>query len=170
MSFALIAKENNPVLFCQETENCTPKMLDITNQYKVGNGKFTKLNLTAYSGSCYHISALYDPNHEHHGVFYFQQENNEYLIDGEFGFFYDEDPYKTMSSKEVRQVFLERGSKPMRALKRIDRAELEIKTSKTSDFHYWFRSSANQEKMYLIGVQFSGSEPELVYCDLDNRH
>jgi hypothetical protein len=170
VSLNIFAKNSNPLDFCHQIGNCTSKMLEITKEYKVGNGKFTKENLSAFSGSCYHISPLYDPDHEHHGAFYFENENKEFKIDGIFSFFFEADPYQDLNSEGVKELFLQRGSVPFKAIKKMDHAELWIKSTKPSDFHYWFKTNQDQSKMFLIGMQFSGTDPNFVFCELNNRN
>lgn len=169
--FNLRASEENPSTFCDQNTQCTDKMRKIVLEYKSGNKQFSQLiNDTpmGFSGSCYHISYLYDSNHEHHGAFIFERSGNDLMTDGVFNFFFNEDPYQQMTSFELKTWFLQSNSQMSLALEKTNQIELQF-LGNGSDYHYWFRNNKKNNKLMLIGKQMDTSTSALIFCEMTRR-
>jgi hypothetical protein len=158
----------NPADFCSGNSECTEKMQEISLGYKNGNGQFKKEDLIRFSGSCYHLSYLYDKNHEHHSAFIFEKNGRDLMADGIFTFFYEEDPFSKMSSLELKNWFINNKSKMVKTIKKFNHVELQF-LGPGSDYHYWFRNNQNNSKLYLIGKQLGENYLGLVFCEMNPR-
>ena len=158
----------DPTTICQENAACTPPMLSIVNGYREGNANFAQLPLVGFSGGCYYISSLYSSEHQHHGAFIFERIREEILTAGEFSFFTSEDPYRSMNSAELKKFFVGNGSRFSNAIQSVGEIELRYITDQ-SDFHYWFRSNLQKNKLFVIGEQFAAGKSASVFCEMNAR-
>lgn len=162
------AQGEDPSRFC-DVLDCSKPMHEISQAYRAGNKNFTNHDLTAYSGACYHISPIYDPNYAHYGVKTFRREGNQLLVNGFFGFFYNEDPYAQNTAAEIEEDLSHRYT-PNAGEIHEDYAALNFYTDTTA-INYWYRSSPDESKLYLISRQ-SGTNPNwyaYYFCRLDKR-
>jgi hypothetical protein len=164
----LHAEEINPAGFCNETGMCTKKMISITQTYEKGNADFQKEALSAFSGACYHLSDLYDPEHEHHGAFVFSHDEvkpADLMTTGVFSFFAESDPYAQMSSVELKDWFIKNNSRFDKTIVKADHVELQYLTE-LSNYTYWFRQDARAKKLILIGKQIGEDSFGYIFCEL----
>jgi hypothetical protein len=164
LSLHAFAQQENPALFCTQTDQCTDQMLAITRGYSEGNANFSQAPLAAISGACYHISSAYDRNHEHHGGFVFERRGKDLFTAGEFSFFADEDPYQHLNSLEMKEYFVKANSRFEKTMENPTQIELQYLTSR-SDLHYWFRSSQDGKKVYMIAKQAIEDYLGFIFCE-----
>jgi len=165
-----LLSESDPAYFCSQVE-CTDKMLDIQNHFKAGTVNFVNKNISAYSGACYHIDANYDPEHVHYGVMTFEKTADQnFLVNGYFGFFFETDPYQNWSADQV----LFDVNKTHRAdLGTVlnDSVQLSYSTN-VSQIDYYMRSSADFSRLFLIGHSSGWSRQpwnNYVFCELQGH-
>ena len=159
---------SDPSTICDENSSCTHPMQQIVENYKKGNVDFSKFELSGFSGSCYYISPIYDSAHEHHGAFLFERNSSVLFATGIFSFFTAVDPYKDMNAVELKKWFVENQSTFTGTTETNDQVELEY-MGERSDFHYWFRSNTEKNKLYVLGQQFAAGQNSDVFCDLNAR-
>jgi hypothetical protein len=167
LSFKVMAQEN-PAEFCDDNYFCTAKMRELTDAFVKGNAQFGQEPLTAFSGGCYHLSELYNSEHEHHGAFIFEHEGSDLYSKGSFFFFWEQDPFLGMSVPEVKNWFIERNAKPTKTVVTAEQVELQY-LGTGSDYHYWFRNNKANDKIIMIAKQKSDSYLGMIFCEL-NRH
>jgi hypothetical protein len=166
-AFSLTAFGEDPTLICESSE-CSKPMLKISAEYRNGHINFLKNPLSAFSGVCYHQDPNYDPEHAHYGVMVFQPSGATFQMTGFFGFFYDEDPYAHLSSREVLSDLLKNGYYPIKGQAGADSATIDLLFD-TTEIKYWIRSDEKSEHLYLIGQSFgsgTSSWQTAVFCDL----
>lgn len=164
-SNALLADEINPAELCVETGKCTKKMLAISKAYEKGNAGFQNNELSSFSGGCYHLSDLYDPEHEHHGAFVFEKSGADLLTTGIFSFFSESDPYAQMTSVELRDWFVKDHSRFDKTIIKEDHIELQYLTEFTN-YTYWFRQDARAKNLLLIAKQIGEDSFGYIFCEL----
>jgi hypothetical protein len=166
--FQVLAQVEDPATFCDENPQCTDRMREITQGYKMGSNQISNEQLVGFSGACYHLSSMYDSSHEHHGSFIFERTNEALMADGIFNFFFEADPYQNMSSIELKNWFIQNGSRPSKATESESQVELQY-LGDSSDYHYWFRNNKDLSKMYLIAKQASSDYLGFIYCEMNRR-
>ena len=167
-SHHLHALDEDPATFCTQNNLCTDKMVEISKDYKNGNINFTTENLSGFSGSCFHISSLYDSNHEHHGAFIFERSDKDLMADGIFMFFYDTDPFKEMNSIQLKDWFTTNNSQMVKTIQKRKQIEMQF-LGDNSDYHYWFRNNKRNNHLALIGKQSNAFYLGFVFCDMTHR-
>ncbi|MDG0816030.1 hypothetical protein [Bdellovibrio svalbardensis] len=157
----------DPSNFCVENPQCSEPMKNIAKSYGEGFATFTQKNVSAFSGKCFHMDPIYDPDHAHFGAFAFESQPSKILINGLFGFFYEGDPFAGMTVGETIAAIREGSAQASEGVLRPDHVELAFKTSAT-DIRYWFRSDKAQKNLFVIGKQVSAnsSSAKLVFCKL----
>lgn len=168
LSLNSYSEEIDPSLFCDQTYQCTDKMREISTQYKTGNSEFAKESLIGLSGACYHISSLYDSDHEHHGAFLFERSSQGLMTTGVFSFFAEQDPYEGMNSVELKEWFIQNNSRFEKAIESSSQVELQF-LDVGSDFHYWFRGHKDNNKVFVIGKQLVDDYAGFIFCELNHR-
>lgn len=109
---------------------------------------------------------MYNPDYPHFGAFVFQKSAPIHIM-GIFGFFYESDPYAGLTPEETKSELILRGSKGAEGILEPDHAELAY-VGESSELRYWFRSSADQNSMFVIGRQANGSGgmSSLLFCHM----
>lgn len=153
---------DDPTQFCAQAETCTDRMKQITENYIQGDAAFAKENVIATSGACFHLSSMYDGEHEHHGAFLFERIDQDLMTSGIFSFFAPSDPYADMDAKAMKEFFIANKSTSNKTIETPEQIELQF-LAEDSDYHYWFRSY--QGRLFLIGKQASGYNANLLFCD-----
>lgn len=156
----------NPTELC-DGAGCSEPMLNIVKAYSEGFGGFANQDITGYSGKCFHMNSMYDPNYAHFGAFTFERANEGTVITGLFGFFYDSDPYSGMSAAEMKSAFKAGGSNGSLGITRADHTELVYKYP-ASELRYWFRSNKSRNVLFLIGRMTDGNHgiSSMVFCKM----
>lgn len=167
LAFNVSANEN-PVEFCDGNDYCTPKMHALTEEFKNGNAAFAQESISAFSGGCFHLSELYNSEHEHHGAFVFERKGDDLFSKGSFFFFYEQDPFLGMDVHDMTKWFEERNSASAKTVVSTEQVELQY-LGTGSDYHYWFRSSKASDKVIMIAKQKSENYLGLIFCEL-KRH
>lgn len=163
---AVSQTKDDPALFCDESQQCTGRMREITLNYNLGQKEFSKETTVGYSGACYHISSMYDSNHEHHGAFFFERANEIFLATGIFSFFAESDPYQNMNAVELKDWFVKSNSRFSPTIENANEIELQY-LGDTSDLHYWFRSHG--KKLYVIAKQGMERYVGYIFCEMNQR-
>jgi hypothetical protein len=166
ISLNVFASFEDPKTFCSETGACTSKMLEITSNYSEGNADFSRKTPMAMSGACYHLSPTYYPEREHHGGFLFERQGKDLMSTGIFSFFSDTDPYRNMSYDEMKADLAKTSAPFSKTIEKHDQVELQYLTHR-SDLHYWFRSSLDGKKVYMISKQAIEEYLGFIFCDFD---
>lgn len=165
MAFADEGSAIDPSQLC-DGGGCSEPMMSIAKSYAEGFADFTQKDVSGFSGKCFHLDNMYDPNYAHYGAFTFAHEQNQLVINGMFGFFYNEDPYAGMSASELRSALEKGGSTGSPGIVRPDHVELAYVTP-TSEIRYWYRSDKAKGTLFVIGLQASqGATTSLVFCKL----
>lgn len=85
---------------------CTPYQRDLVKDFlKLGTKPAVTGSEVLYQGSCYMVSAMYAPDHAHHGYIYLRQQSNGVGFYGQFSFFEPENPYSKMTLEQARQEY-----------------------------------------------------------------
>lgn len=86
---------------------CSPRQLEILEQFDKSNSAPAVPNVHAlYQGGCFMISGTYSADHEHFGYIYVRDDGNGALgFNGQFGFFYPENPYADLTASEAANRF-----------------------------------------------------------------
>lgn len=171
LNFSLHAfsQTENPVEFCNDTKACTEKMLQISKDYAAGNSDFAKEDLIGFSGACYHLASIYNPDHRHHGAFLFERHERDYLATGIFSFFAEEDPFKSLSAPELKDWLLQNQSRFAKTIETETQVELQYLEPKFN-LHYWFRSHNENTKLSLIAKQaFGAADTFYIFCEMARR-
>ena len=168
LSFSAFSQSENPSQFCLETNLCTEKMQTIVEGYTKGDAEFSSESLIGFSGSCYHLSDLYDSEHEHHGAFLFERTGNELFTAGVFNFFYESDPYQKMTSSELKAWFVQNNSSFDKTSVKADHVELQY-LSTESNYSYWFSENKKTHKFYVLGKQIGEDYLGYVFCEMNRR-
>ncbi len=167
--FTLKGFAADPSTICDENSFCTQPMIEIVSGFKNGGSQFTERPLSGFSGGCYYISSLYNSGHQHHGAFIFDRTQSGLFAAGEFSFFTAEDPYQNMNSVELKNWFIKNKSNFTKAIATDKQVELQYMGNQY-DLHYWFRSNAEKNKLYVLGQQFSGGQSDSVFCEMSARN
>ncbi len=156
----------DPSQLC-EGNPCSQPMINISQQYKEGFADFAGQDLSAYSGKCFHMNSMYDPNYAHYGAFVFAKSSQRMMISGLFGFFYDEDPYSGMNAEEMKSAFEKSGSNGAPGIVRPDHIELAY-IYPVAELRYWFRSDKSKKTLFMIGRQADNANgiSSLVFCKM----
>lgn len=155
---------SDPTQLCNG-HNCSEPMLAIIEEYKQADAEFAQADLSAYSGKCFHLNSMYNPDYPHFGAFVFEKSAPIHIM-GIFGFFYESDPYAGLTAEETKSELILRGSKGAEGILETDHAELAY-IGESSELRYWFRSSVDQNSMFVIGRQaYSGSMSSLLFCHM----
>ncbi|AZZ36271.1 hypothetical protein CIK05_05530 [Bdellovibrio sp. qaytius] len=164
-AFAANNLSSDPTQFCNGN-SCSEPMLAIIEDYKQGSAQFAQADLSAYSGKCFHLNSMYDPNYAHVGAFVFEKSAPLHIM-GIFGFFYESDPYAGLTPEETKSELILRGSKGAEGILEPDHAELAY-VGENSELRYWFRNSADQNSMLVIGRQADGNGgmSSLLFCHM----
>lgn len=162
-AFAAQTFSPDPTQLCNGS-SCSQPMLSIIEDYKHGSAQFAQVDLSAYSGKCFHLNSMYDPEYAHFGAFVFQKSAPLYIM-GIFGFFYESDPYAGLTPEETKSELILRGSKGAEGILEKDHAEL-VYLGERSELRYWFRNSADQKSMLVIGRQSDGAAgvSSMLFC------
>ena len=164
-AFADQGSSVDPSQFC-DGGGCSTPMIAIAKAYGEGFADFAQKDISGFSGKCFHLDNIYDPNYAHYGAFTFAHEKNQLFINGMFGFFYEEDPYSGLSAVDLRSALEKNGSKGTAGVVRADHIELAY-IEPSSEIRYWYRSDKIKKTLYVIGRQMAaGSTTSLVFCKL----
>ena len=163
----LTHETEDPSIFCSQN-SCTEKMQEISVNYKIGNGDFAKKNISGYSGTCYHINPIYKPEYPHYGVMVFENKNKQFLNTGFWGFFYTEDPYLNMTPEEIQTDLENKKYASDNGEILSDHTELAFLTAEAT-INYWFKSSSDLKKLFVIGRWQADSGEQFMFCELDQR-
>ena len=161
--------EDQPDQFCSGNSDCSEKMIEIANLYKNGTNTLSQQSLIGMSGACYHISSLYDKEHEHHGAFVFERASNgAFETTGLFSFFAEEDPYKNLNAPQMKEWFIRNNSRFTKAIENSEQVEIRYLTDE-SDIHYWFRGNNDNNVVTVIGRQFIQDYVGYIFCKFKSR-
>lgn len=158
----------DPTTICDDNQSCTPPMLSIVQEYKKGGAAISNQTLSGFSGGCYYLSSLYSSEHKHHGAFVFERAGDNLAVTGIFSFFTKDDPYQNMNSIEMKNWLIQNGYPFSQAVESDREVELRFLTDQ-SDFHYWFRSNSEMNKIFVIGEQFSAGKNTSLFCEMNAR-
>lgn len=161
---------DEPENFCT-AQACSLPMRQISDAYKVGTLPPLNIDPKAYSGACYHLNPSYNAEDQHYGVTSFEVRNNgQVLINGFFGFFYQNDPYEHSRASEIVSD-LNRKYAPSQGLLFANHIESRF-WSETAQITYWYRTSQDQTTLLLIGQSIGIKESNwenYSFCALSKR-
>lgn len=167
ISLNLFAQVENPETFCEDSGLCSEKMIQMTEEFKKNKSiDFLSTELTGYSGECYHLSNSDDPEQKQHAAFVFEKRNQSYFADGEFAFFYEENPYLNLTTEEFRKKLLSSEDRFRPIEVQENQAVLGIDFD-SADLKYWFRSSEDQKNLNLIGRIATSLSIKYLFCRLE---
>jgi hypothetical protein len=165
--FCQLSWSLDPSTFCDANADCTQDMKNVVEAYKQGNSSFANLNLSAYSGDCWHLNFQYDANHTHHGAFAFEKNGKVLMTSGVFSFFWEQDPYANLTAEELKTKLQNMGS-PAAINTELDPLTLEYLYPET-EIVYWFRSSADSKQLTVIGREARLMSANLVFCKMQKH-
>lgn len=161
----------DPSTFCDENE-CTSKMQDISNQYKTGNADFALQKLSAYSGACFHLNPLYNADDQHYGVMLFENNGSDFLVNGFWGFFYNDDPYANSTPLDIKKDLESRNYSPHFGEIFDDHTELGFENQGTN-ITYWYKTNTDLSRMYIIGrwqgMKVDSTLEQYMFCEFSKR-
>lgn len=140
--------------------DCSDPMKAIAANFKAGTGfREGELPYLA-SGACYHSAYYYNPNIMHFGVAFMDLHEGDVYMGGSFGFFYKENPYKSMTIEEARQI--PRLYDPNHKMSfGFDYAFADMNPGGEEPWLYWVKQ--DNGRLYLIG-QWGFSHR--VFCEM----
>lgn len=138
-----------PTYIC-DSGDCSVKQLQILKKFeKATSAKINSQNV--YSGECYHLSASNDANQVQYGMAYIVPKNGDLFWDGQFSFFYENNPYKDLSAATAREKFgnIEENEKNKFS---ILKDYLFINYGDEENFtRYWMRTNSDQSHLFVLG-------------------
>lgn len=149
---------------CFPKQSCTEKMQQIEQLYDQGDLSFANQTLSAYSGDCFHLSSLYDPNFTHHGTFVFFNNKGDMQMYGELGFFFGRNPYSELTTD---QLLSKLGDQAPGHLNVADGQAVVQYDSEETMIKYSFRSTPDSKKLYVINEVMSGFTQSFMFCSMD---
>ncbi len=137
---------------------CTSKMKEILDNFD--HATTPSLEPAVYSGECYHLSSMYDPNHTHYGVMMFDKEdqNAKPFFAMIFAFFYQSDEFAKWDVPTARtQMAPEWKSFGRNIIVASETARVEyINKDGSPGMLYWMRQNPTDKTIYQI-TYWSGS-------------
>jgi hypothetical protein len=115
-----------------------------------------------YSGACYHLSGDYDNERAHYAVVYLVGDT---YFSARFAFFYDSDPYASMTVADAKDAF-PNAQTPRNQMLSGERSAIADYSTKDTLWRYWMRSSVDHNTLYLVGMW--GPQHD-IFCQL-GRH
>jgi hypothetical protein len=83
---------------------CSQQMQSILADYQAA-GQIDTAHLPAiFSGECYHLTQEYYPDQTHYGFTLLEQKDGEFYMGGVFAFFYKENPYRSLTVDQARDL------------------------------------------------------------------
>jgi hypothetical protein len=159
----------DPSTFCNQDDNeCTEQMKEITKLFAIGNSDFAQLDVSGYSGVCYHLNFQYDPEMAHHGAFVFEKNQKGLTVVGAFSFFAGTDPYAGMSIADMKSQLLTVMTEPAQMSSLQDPVSLNFDSSDTG-ITYWFRSLRSTGELIVIGKEAHLFTLNRVFCKMQNH-
>lgn len=149
-SFAQNQSPKLPGGLCSNpSQPCSPRQLEILKQFETSStAPALPATHSLYQGGCYMLSSIYSADHEHFGFIYVRsQENSKWDFNGQFGFFYQQNPYKQMTPADAAVKFPEISKNTVQA--RTDDWLVEIDTK--NNWRYFARQT-EEGKIALIGL------------------
>lgn len=137
----------NPCYF-----GCTAKMESILKNFN--EGYIPKLTPAVYSGSCYHLSRDYGPDHEHYAVTMIDRndlnENKPYLSTI-FSFFAERDEAADWDLARARKEMSDEWKTSGRVITvEEDTARTIVWSDDFPAYVYWFRQNVETKTLYMI--------------------
>lgn len=151
---------------------CTAKMKEINKVFTQDQGQFAlpEGQARVYSGSCYHLAASMEANHEHHGLVLFDPMKDESLgYSGIFSYFASLDPYKDLTVETARQYVSERGGQTHSVVLQPSRAHVVRKYGNLGQIEDWFRTDESGENLYQVSHWNLTTDQQRSFCHL-KRH
>lgn len=147
---------------------CTDKMKEVLYQFNSSEHIPTK-DLSAFSGTCYHIRPGLDPDDTHHGVMLLRKAQPEKTFTGLFSFYAKKNPYADMNLSELDQMFESRNSKKHLTTGKEHFEFLDI-ASENANIYYWWKTTANQAWLVSLHNYKNSNSDVRVFCHLQKRH
>lgn len=148
-TFAQSHSPEAPLGLCSNpTQKCTARQLEILKQFETApHAPALPATHSLYQGSCYMISSIYGAEQEHFGFVYIRsQANGTWDHNGQFGFFYPQNPYKQMTTAQAAAKFPEASKHTVQERSTDWLVEIDTK----NNWRYFARQS-DQGKLILIG-------------------
>ncbi len=156
--------------FCDSGLACSSYQRDIENSFE-SNPKPPLIDSAigvVFSGPCFYLMSGISPVDRHFGVAVFHRENAEIFYNGLFGFYHTQDPWAMKSAAELRQEFAEQGMIPKQLESNLNSLTASY-LYPTSDLKYWFRSSDDEQSLFLEG-RLAGEQGGAHYFCKMSRH
>jgi hypothetical protein len=161
------AVEFPPVADLCSGPRCTDAMRAVVTDYENASTFWAPEDLPQVaSGSCYHIHANLDPNHEHHGMFLFDVFDGQPGFNGVFSFFAETNPYEGITVEQAR-TRLYGGEAPRLTPLIFENGQgLGLIPSATAKFYYWFKVNSETRELYLLSLWAfnEGGSSQRAFC------
>lgn len=131
-------------------EGCTQNMTEILQGFE-NNPHIPDMTPGVYSGSCYHLSESYDPNHEHFSVVMIDESQGQPYFSTIFSFFAENNEFATWSLDEARKnmnsYWKENGKMNLTS----NAARIDVLHEDGSPAYlYWLRQNPETKTLYYI--------------------
>lgn len=130
------------------TQKCTARQLDILKQFdSATQAPALPVQHSLYQGSCFMISSTYGAEQEHFGFIYVRsQPDGTWDHNGQFGFFYPQNPYKQMTAEQAAAKF------PTASKYKVDARSTDwlVEIDTKNNWRYFARQT-DEGKLILIG-------------------
>lgn len=152
-----------------ESRYCTEKMEGILNHFNSSEHIPTQ-DLSAFSGSCYHVQPGISPETEHHGVMLLRKAQPDKTFTGLFSFYAKKNPYTDMSLQALDEMFQSRGSKKHLTTDKEHFEFLDI-ASDSANIYYWWKTTENEAWLLsLHNYKESPGTDVRAFCHFQKRH
>jgi hypothetical protein len=144
--------QNSPVpkgLCSNPSLPCSPRQLEILEKFEKSNtSPATPQTHSLYQGGCYMISGTYGADHEHFGYIYVHdQGHGELGFNGQFGFFYPQNPYANLTPADGAERFPD----PSKNTVKVRATDWLVEIDAAQNWRYFARQLENGN-LALIGL------------------
>jgi hypothetical protein len=157
LSFAL--DENVDSEYCsQQYYDCTDAQRETVSRFWQGITPTISAIESVYSGTCTMVSSSYDPAHVHFGYIDFRKQGTDYGFHGEFGYFYETNPYSNLTIAEAHK----RQPQDSPYILNFRENDIRIIVNESVQYQYFFRQTS-PDQLVMIGLQ---GIYDSIICDL----
>lgn len=160
-SFANAQEPQVPSSLCNpHYYQCTEKQIDFVKKFQEqGHSVTLPANAGVYSGTCSVLGEQYDPAHEHHAYVFLKKVKNQYLMNGEFAFFYQENPYAQLTIAQAEKLTYGK----VLPLARPREKDIYVDIDEASVYYYFIREITDSS-LSMIGYW---GVNDIVLCSLN---
>lgn len=168
LSVPALAAQDQPFSTACDYYRCVDEIAAIEAAF-LKQGPLQPANAPAvYSGECRHLSPDYSQEKAHYGMVFLEKREGETLLhfNGQFGFFYDENPWKDWDVARARAETAEPFKYPVSSLDPRYTVANVARDYPDVAYQYWLSEDPGKRELYVIGAW--GTQRR-VYCRLPRQ-